>query len=63
MDKTEEVNNEIIELENTVILLKDKIKEYRNSNEDSVERRTQLARMQISLGKFVRRIRTLKGLV
>jgi uncharacterized coiled-coil protein SlyX len=54
--------SEIAELENKIAFLKEDIVQYRNDNEDGVERRKQLVRMQMKLGEYTRRLRTLKGL-
>jgi hypothetical protein len=63
MNNLEEIRNELIELENKVSLLKDEIKIYRSNTKDSADRRIKLAKMQMELGKYVRRLRTLRGLV
>lgn len=54
--------SEIAELEHKIAELKEEIVQYRNDNADSSERRKQLAKMQVKLGEYTRRLRTLKGL-
>jgi hypothetical protein len=54
--------NEIAELENKIAILKEEVTNHVNSMVDGVERRKRLAKIQIEIGKYTRRIRTLKGL-
>jgi DNA-directed RNA polymerase specialized sigma subunit len=48
--------NKALALKNKIEELKDEFKQYKESTEDSVEKRRKLTRMQVEIGRYVKQL-------